>query len=366
VSGLEAHLRRRIALEGPLTVADYMAEALAHPEHGYYMGRDPLGAAGDFVTAPEVSQMFGELLGLWCAVVWRAAGAPDPVRLVELGPGRGTLMADALRAARAAPDFLAAVRLHLVEASPALKARQEEALAALPLAEPPRWHVGFDQVPEGPLLLVANEFFDALPVRQFQRTPGGWSERLVDAGGPGGALRFVLAPPRPEPHPLVRLACPEAAEAPAGAVVEVSPAGLALTHAIGERLEADGVAALIVDYGYVRGFGDTLQAVRRHAFHDPLAEPGAADLTAHVNFAALARAAAEGGARPCGPVGQGEFLSRLGIAARAEALAAGAGPDGATEIAAALKRLIGPEEMGTLFKALALVPSARPAPPGFE
>jgi len=352
-------IRRRVAAEGPLTVAAFMAEALGHPRHGYYATRDPLGAAGDFTTAPEISQMFGELIGLWCADAWMRMGAPARVLLVELGPGRGTLMADALRAARGVPAFRAAVGVHLVETSPALRARQAAALADAD----PAWHDDLSTVPDGPLLLVANEFFDALPVRQFQRTERGWRERRVDADPATGALRLALDPAPSAAEVLIP--GPVRAGAPAGSVAEVSPASREIARAVGRRLAAHGGAALVVDYGHDRpGAGDTLQAVKGHAHAGVLDAPGEADLTAHVCFASLADAARAGGAEAHGPVGQGEFLVRLGIRERADALMR-ARPDRAAEVAAARDRLTAPDAMGTLFRAMALTPAGAPAPAGF-
>jgi NADH dehydrogenase [ubiquinone] 1 alpha subcomplex assembly factor 7 len=313
-----------------------------------------LGAAGDFITAPEVSQMFGELIGLWCAETWRQMGAPARVVLAELGPGRGSLMADALRAADALPAFRAAAEVHLVEISPALRAAQAERLRGQAVA----WHERFDEVPAGPLLLLANEFFDALPVRQFQRRADGWHERLVAASGEGFA--FVLAP-----EPLPGATIPDRAAA-TGGTVELAPAREALMAAIAARLAADGGAALIVDYGDGAGTGDTLQAVRRHGFADVLADPGTADLTAHVDFGALARAARSAGARVFGPVEQGAFLTALGIEARAVRLAASSAPETARAVRAGLDRLVEPEQMGRLFKAMAVTAPGLPAPAGFE
>ena len=355
---LAATIRDRIRRFGPIPVAEYMALALAHPEHGYYRTRDPLGAAGDFVTAPEISQMFGELIGLWCAVEWQRAGSPAPVNLVELGPGRGTLMADALRAARTMAAFRDALRIHLVETSPALRDRQRQTLAGIDVA----WHETVDGVPPGPLLLVANEFFDALPVRQYVRSGDEWRERLV--GLDGDRLRFVAAD-RPAAEAIGFPASARAA--PDGAVFERCPAALALAAALGSRIARDGIAALIVDYGPARAAaGETLQAVRGHAFHDALADPGEADLTAHVDFESLGRAAAEAGAAVFGPVTQATLLTRLGIDARAGRLATAAGPEKAQKIDAARRRLIGGDGMGTLFKALALVRPGLDAPAGFE
>lgn len=376
MTALGDRLAARIARFGPITVADYMAAALTDPEDGYYMTGDPFGAGGDFVTAPEVSQMFGELIGLWCADTWARMGAPDPVLLVELGPGRGTLMADALRALGVAPDCRAALRPQLVEISPALAARQRQTLAAQGVEA--SWHERLDRVPEGPLLVIANEFFDALPIRQFERRPEGWCERLVglDPGGPSGPsgpsspsgpsdreLAFTLGPPGVR----AQVSIPAALQAaPAGAVVEVSAPGMAIAGEIGRRLAAHGGAALIVDYGHAAPrSGATLQAVRRHARHDVLAEPGSADLTAHVDFTALAGAATQAGARAHGPVDQGALLQALGIDARAETLRRGAAPAQVAAVDAARHRLIDAAEMGTLFKALALSHPDLGAPAGF-
>ena len=353
-------LRRRIAATGPLSIADFMADALGHPDHGYYMTRDPLGAAGDFITAPEVSQMFGELIGLWCAEMWRTGVAPRPARLVELGPGRGTLMADALRAARMMPGFADALTVHLVETSPALQAIQQRALRGYEV----QWHRSLAEVPDGPLLLVANEFFDALPVRQFTLTQDGWQERVVAVDAAGGGFRFALAPEIVAadtviPQQIRALAQP-------GDIAETCPAGLRLAEDIGRRVVRHGGAALIIDYGHaVSAPGETLQAVRAHERCDPLTAPGEADLTTHVDFAALSRAVARAGAAAHGPAPQGHLLSRLGIAERAERLRRSATPDQACEIETACHRLIAAEEMGTLFKALAITPPAMPAPPGF-
>ena len=360
MGGLGDHLGRRIALKGPLTVAEYMAEVLGHPRFGVYACRDPIGAAGDFTTAPEISQMVGELVGLWCAVVWRSMGEPDPIRLVELGPGRGTLMADALRAARGVPAFRAAIRLHLVETSARLRTGQRQALAECDLQRDPAWHESLAGVPDGPLVVVANEFFDALPIRQFERTRMGWCERLVGIDA-GGGLRFVLAPSPSPPIP------PNLTDAPIGSVVEIRPAAAGIAHELGRRVARFGGAALIVDYGHAESAaGDTLQAVRRHRYLDPLDAPGTADLTAHVDFQVLARAAADGGARTWGPVPQGRFLESLGIGARAGALSGNATPGQAADIRAAHRRLVDPVEMGTLFKILAVAHPDLPPPSGFE
>ena len=342
----------RIAETGPISVAEYMSWCLSHPEHGYYMRRDPLGRAGDFITAPEISQMFGEMIGGWLAAAWEQAGSPARVVLAELGPGRGTLMADAMRVATRLPGFATAAELWLVETSPALRAVQAETLEA----HAPHWADRVEELPEAPLLLVANEFFDALPLRQFQRLDTLWRERRI--GLTGDALAFVWAAPQADP--VLDAQFPGV---PDGAFVETNPLGLAIAARVGDCLSRHGGAALIVDYGAEGGTGDTFQGVADHATADPLAAPGEADLTAHVAFDPLAAAASAAGACAFGPIPQGVFLERLGITARARQLAA-ARPHDAHSVAAAHRRLTHPEEMGNLFRVLALSRGDDP-PPGF-
>jgi NADH dehydrogenase [ubiquinone] 1 alpha subcomplex assembly factor 7 len=334
-----------IEAEGPIPVADYMALANAH----YYATRDPLGAAGDFVTAPEISQTFGELAGLCLADAWDRAGRPEAA-YVELGPGRGTLAADALRAMRAAA---LTPPVHFVETSPVLRSAQAE---CVPGAE---WHDDLSGLPEdGPLLVVANEFFDALPARQFVRAGFGWCERVVDVEDG----RFV--PKAGPPVPAAALPA-HVREAPEGSILEVSPAATAVVASLAQRLAAQGGVALIVDYGHARtAAGETLQAVRAHRHADPWSEPGESDLTVHVDFEALARAARDEGARVLGPVGQGAWLRALGVDARTEALAARA-PERRDALERARDRLVVDEEMGTLFKVLALAAPGWPDPAGF-
>ncbi len=352
-------IARRIRATGPLTIAEFMAEALQHPRLGYYATRDPLGIAGDFVTAPEISQVFGELIGLWCADVWARMGRPDPVLLVELGPGRGTLMADALRAVAVVPDFRRALRSHLVETSPTLRARQAETLAAAD----PIWHESLDQVPAGPMLLVANEFLDALPIRQFERRGGIWRERRLGLAPDGATLAFVLDP---APSAAAALISPRLTSAPDGSVAEVRPAAIRLATDIARRLAAEGGAALLIDYGHAESAcGDTLQAVLRHRYHPVLEAPGDADLTAHVDFQAFADVARAAGVRVCGPVTQGEFLRSLGIEVRARQLLGKASPEIRATLESGVKRLIDDSEMGTLFKVLALTHPDLPTPAGF-
>ncbi len=355
-SELGGLIARRIALTGPISLADFMAEALGHPRLGYYRHATPVGAAGDFTTAPEISQMFGELLGAWLAERWLAMGQPAPVRLVELGPGRGTLMADALRATRGVPGFHAALDLHLVDTNEPMRAAQRNALRGFASDVPvTTWHERLDTVPDGPLLLVANEFFDALPVRQFHRTSRGWVERMVGVDE-NGTLRLALAP---GVTPFAKL-LPEAA---VDAEAEICEAGRALAAAIGDRIARHGGWALIIDYsGETAGRAASLQAVRSHQGADILDRPGETDLSAHVDFAALAKAS---GVTSFGPVGQGTFLRELGIVERSEALKRKATPAQASTIDAALVRLIAPDQMGTLFRVLALG-DGKSAPVGFS
>ncbi|MEO3434720.1 class I SAM-dependent methyltransferase [Inquilinus sp. CAU 1745] len=348
-------LRRRIAHDGPVSVADFMATALGHPAHGYYATRDPFGVAGDFTTAPEISQMFGELIGLWCADLWVRIGRPAPVRLVELGPGRGTLMADALRAARSLPGFREAIAVHLVETSPTLRERQAE---TLPDAGP-TWHDRFDEVPDGPALVIANELFDALPIRQFQMTDRGWRERLVAWDEKESAFAFALSAQADPAAALI------AASGPPGTIAEICPAGLSLATGIAERIGSRSGGAIVIDYGHGGGTGDSFQAVRGHAFVDPLADPGEADLTAHVDFGALASAARQTAARTFGPITQRAFLEALGIRERAHILSANASPAQRRAIQSGLDRLTGPDAMGNLFKALAIVHPDAGTPAGF-
>jgi NADH dehydrogenase [ubiquinone] 1 alpha subcomplex assembly factor 7 len=358
---LEAEIRRIIAVDGPMSVAAFMQLCLGHPAHGYYTTRDPFGRGGDFITAPEISQMFGELIGLWAVAVWQAMGSPARLALVELGPGRGTLMADALRAARVVPAFVAALGVHLVETSPVLRRLQQERLAALGV--PVAWHRNIADVPDGPLIVIANEFFDALPVHQAVKAADGWHERMV--GVEAGTLAFAL---HPDPIPGFAAIVPgRLAGAPAGAVYEWRSGDVAAE--IARRVAGHGGAALALDYGHRESaLGETLQAVGRHGFVDALATPGEVDLTAQVDFAALARTAEGAGARVHGPAAQGEFLRRLGIEARAAVLRAAATAAQAADIDGALARLTGGgrEAMGELFKAIAFADPRLGALPGFD
>ncbi len=354
MTALKDALIARIMRMGPIPLADYMAECLLHPSLGYYTTRHPLGRGGDFITAPDISQMFGELLGLWMAQVWIDQGAPGGIVLAELGPGRGSLMVDALRATRAVPGFHAAARVHLVEASPVLRAAQAQALAD----HAPVFHDSLSDLPERPLFLIANEFFDALPIRQFQYADNGhWCERMI--GADADRLIWGLAPPTPN-----AVLAHRAGGLHPGQIVETCAPAEAIAGDIGRRIAAHGGAALIVDYGDWDSTGDTFQAVREHRPVDPLAAPGQADLTAHVAFGPIARAAQPARASALTP--QGVFLERLGITARAQVLAQSLQGPALEAHVAAHRRLTHPDEMGHLFRVLALTPPDSPLPPALD
>ncbi len=335
-----------------MPVSDYMAECLLHPRHGYYTTRDPLGATGDFTTAPEISQMFGELIGLALAQAWLDQGAPAAFTLAEPGPGRGTLMADLLRATASVPGFHDAARIVLIEASPTLREAQRARLAGSPIAFADSLH----DLPEAPLFLVANEFFDALPIRQFTREGDHWRERQV--GLRDGALAFGLG------GPTAPAALAGRDDTRDGDLVETCPQAQTAMGAIASRIAAHGGAALVVDYGDWRSLADTLQALRGHKPEDPLANPGEADLTAHVDFEALAAAAP--GLTHSRLTPQGVFLERLGLTQRAQVLARGLDGDALDNHIAAHRRLTHPQEMGTLFKCLGFVPEGAAMLPGLE
>ncbi len=359
---LEAEIRRRIAAAGPMPVAEYMALCLADSENGYYTTRDPLGARGDFITAPEISQMFGELIGLWMAALWKQMGAPANVRIIELGPGRGTLLKDAMRAAQVMPAFREACVLHLVEISPVLEEQQERTLEHLSM--PMFWHPALVDVPKGPAIIIANEFFDALPVNQAVKTEQGWHERQIEIDS-NDNLVFTVAPDR-IPHFEILLP-PALRAAPAQSIFEWRADTMAFD--LGRRLAESGGAALVIDYGHTESaVGETLQAVGQHAFADPLTAPGQIDLTAHVDFQAFGRAVEAMGVNGFAPIEQSEFLRRLGIEQRAALLKAGASPAAAAGIELGLARLIGHGRtgMGTLFKAAAFAHPSVGVPPGFE
>lgn len=339
-----------------MTVADYVARCLHDPHGGYYATRPALGEDGDFITAPLVSQMFGELIGLWAVETWRRLGSPRTVRLVEVGPGDGALMVDALRAARLAPDFLSACDLVLIEPSPPLRRVQAERLCGGALD--PRWIDRLADVEaDAPVILIANEVIDCLPARQFVRTEQGWAERCVTVAGDGDDLAFALAPVED---------APTASPAPVGTLVEISEGQRAFGRDLGRLIRQASGAALLIDYGRDRpGAGDTLQALQRHRKVDPLAEPGAADLTQWADFPAVLDAASQAGAAVVPCLTQGDFLRRLGVETRAQRLAASR-PDRAPVIERQLRRLIDSDQMGVLFKACAVHHPPSLVPPGFE
>ena len=348
-SPLQSEIKKLIKSSGPMPVWRYMELCLTHPNYGYYISRDPLGREGDFTTSPEVSQMFGELLGLWVGSVWKAIGSPSLLRLIELGPGRGTLMADALRALRVLPPLYQALSIHLVEINPVLREKQKAALSGVRIIA---WHDSLDQVPNGPAVILANEYFDVLPIHQAVKRETGWHERTVEVDD-GGKLAFGFAP---DPMPRFEVLLPPLVRAaPIGAVFEWRSDTEIMK--IATRMRDQGGAALIIDYGHIRSdAGDTFQAIARHSFADPLKNPGQADVTAHVDFQALARAAEDLGARVHGPVPQGEFLKWIGIETRAVTLMAKASLEVSEDISSALKRLTGDGRgaMGSMFKVLAV------------
>ena len=352
MTALHDHICDVIRTNGPITVARYMEICLTHPEQGYYTAHDPLGVAGDFTTAPEISQMFGELIGLFLADCWLGMGRPSPVHLIELGPGRGTLMADALRAMKIVPNLTEATQVHFIEVSPALKEMQKKAVPSA------NWPGSLDEVPAGFSFVIANEFFDCLPVRQFVKTSPGWAERMVTLDG--GKLVFtggeVEGP----------LSLPEAGFNP-GDIKETCPQGAFWISAISQRLKGFGGLALIIDYGYDReGTGDTFQAVQGHKPVNVLESPGVCDLTAHVNFLELKDKAEQNGLTVFGPVPQGIFLQNIGIEQRAGKLLDQASEAHKKDILSAVERLVSNEEMGELFKVLCLGKKGWPAPAGFD
>ncbi|HEY6254333.1 MAG TPA: SAM-dependent methyltransferase [Xanthobacteraceae bacterium] len=358
---LETEIRRRITIAGPMPVMHYMSLCLSHPELGYYITQEPFGAAGDFTTAPEISQMFGELIGLWAGSIWRQMGSPEQIMLVELGPGRGTMMQDALRAAHVMPEFRSAVAVHMVEISPVLEQRQRQFVGGLGV--PFTWHQSLDQVPDAPMIILANEFFDSLPVHQAVMCADGWHERVVKIDE-NNKLRFAIAR---DPIPLFEQLLPRGMRAQIGEIFEWRADQTALE--LGRRVKRSEGAALVIDYGHAKSApGDTLQAVGKHQYADPLLSPGLIDLTAHVDFQALGDAAESMGARAYGPMDQGDFLRRLGIESRAVALKGTAAPSKVMEIERALNRLTGSagRSMGQLFKAMGFGHPKLGPLPGFE
>ncbi len=355
-------LRERIAEGGPISVAAFMTQALFDPMEGFYATKDPIGAGADFITAPEISQMFGELIGLWTAQSWLDMGKPDPVQLVELGPGRGTMMADALRACRAVPGLLDAIQVTLIEASAALKAVQAKTLG--PSGAQIRWVDRIEAVPPGPAIIIGNEFLDCLPLRQAIRRDGQWHERLIGLDDEDSReFVFVLGPPLGIDENLIpqRLR-----DAPENSLVELRPGDRQIVDALSSRFADHPGRALLIDYGPATSeTGDTLQAVRTHRKVPPLEQPGTADLTARVDFESLIAAARERGLTAYGPVEQGSFLLGLGMESRAAALSQ-ARPGQRSVIARQVWRLTDEQQMGQLFKLVCLDSAGLPPPPGFR
>jgi SAM-dependent MidA family methyltransferase len=350
-------IKERIDENGPIPVSEYMSLCLAHPEHGYYMKRDPLGKDGDFITSPEISQVFGELLGLWIANQWEKQGRPKAT-LLEMGPGRGTLMVDALRATRNIKGFHDAISVRLLEISPALKQKQWQALAG---KHPDiGWLETIDSLPEMPMFFLANEFFDALPIRQFAWQNEKWHERYV--GMDGDQLKFVI-PAKAGIQPSKKL--DPRFRGDDGAIIEVCESALIILNTLAHHITKHSGAGLIIDYGYLEGSGDTLQAMRRHQYFEIFSKPGSADLTAHVDFTALKEAAEKAGAKTFGAAPQGRFLMKIGAGQRTQKLCANASSEQSKELISGLDRLASPEKMGELFKVLAILPPETSHAEGF-
>ena len=345
---LARNLAQAISATGPMRLDRFLALCMGDSEHGYYRRADAIGREGDFVTAPEISQIFGELIGLWAVVTWQQMGQPDPFNVVELGPGRGTLLADALRAAGLRPQFLHAARLHLVEINETLRERQRAALSSFDAT--PTWHAWLDDLPEGPSIIIANEFLDTLPCRQWVRagpeSPTPWLERHVDVDA-SGRLTFVDLPLSQESTPLPLVAAGQT-------TVFTTTDTTGLRQVLGNIAAKAPLVALFIDYGQDETSpGDTLQAVRGHQFEHPLTAPGWADLSTTVDFAAAANSFRKAGLQVDGPRLQADFLGRLGIAERASRLMA-ANPIGAATLEAGVARLMSPAGMGGRFKVMAV------------
>ncbi len=352
---LQEKIKKHIANHGPIALAEYMSMCLSDPEHGYYMHHQPFGTKGDFTTAPEISQLFGELVGAWLIHQGLSQDLKGPVHLVEMGPGRGTLMKDILRVVSLRPQLLANLQIHLVETSPSLRKVQRKLLKAYTI----KWHDTLETVPDGPTLLVANELFDALPISQYQLTEHGWRERCVGLDNDGN-LTFGIGPGTLSPADVAKVGL----QAQVGDTLELSPASTAVASQIGQRFKANGGAALLIDYGYARtATGNTFQALRKHEYVSTLEHCGEADLTAHVNFQALAIAATTEGAHAHGPIGQGEFLLGLGLLERAGQLGRGKSTPDQDQIRKDVERLAADDQMGMLFKVLCITNSSeKPIP----
>ena len=363
MSPLEAYIKQLIKKMGPIPVSQYMSLVLGHPKYGYYQKQNPLGVKGDFITSPEISQVFGEVCGMYLASIWQKFGRPNQTRLVELGPGRGTMISDILRAASFVPNFLQSLSVHLVETSRVLRTEQENLLKKKFGEIEVNWHVSLDQIPEGPVLVVANEFFDALPVEQFIKTQTGWNQRCVGLSE-AEELTFAECPIDQRLEFNIPFYVEETAKI--GEIYEICFPAHQVVKELSKRIGKNGIGALIIDYGHIEaGLGDTLQAVRKHKYADPLISPGDSDLTTHVDFNALYQIADLDDARVSGPVRQGSFLESIGIIERTEVLARNMPPNLVGDFVAATNRLTEPKGMGSLFKVMVITNRQLPTPPGF-
>lgn len=354
-------IKSKIITEGPIRVSEYMADALCHIQHGYYRKGQPIGLQGDFITAPEISQIFGELLGLWSVRCWQQIKSPEKFNLVELGPGRGTLISDILRASRAIPRYLDALNLHLVETNITLAAVQKNLLLRQGIQA--RWHESFVNIPDGQFILIANEFLDSLPIRQFIKTETGWCERLVDLSENGECLLWKNDSTSTEEN---LLCVPRNLENKVGAILEVCVPAQTLIKSISYSILKTKSVAIFIDYGYLKSDGSsTFQAVSQHKYAAPLEKPGQIDLTAHVDFGAIRRIAEYVGVRVSGPITQREFLLSLGVEQRADRLIVNSTLKQQEEIVSGFRRLIENDQMGELFKVIVLSHPESPLPEGF-
>lgn len=356
MTDLNEHLIKLIKLHGPITVSSYMTEVLTNPKYGYYINQNPFGSSGDFITAPEISQMFGELIGLWFADVWIKMNKPLKVHLIEFGPGKGTLMADFLRVLKVLPDFHDVIELHFVEASPQLidiqKDKFKHHIGKITWHETVKSALNVAEDEDAATFIIANEFFDALPIRQFQKGELGWHERMVTVDENGDGLITVLSP-----FPVHGITLPESLKvAELHSVIEISPMTDYITGLIAEHIKKYSGAALFIDYGYNEyRTGETLQAIEQHKYAQIFEKPGYADLSAHVNFRKILDITALAGLKPLGPTYQGKFLNDMGIEERVKTLTKDAMPEQEKDILSALNRLIAPDEMGTLFKVAGMI-----------
>jgi len=338
-----------------------MQIALSDPEYGYYQTRDPLGVHGDFITAPEISQIFGEIIGLWCVVTWQNAGSPRNIILVELGPGRGTLMADILKTIKkVSQEFIDVLKVHLIETSPVLKQQQKSILKDYEIT----WHKDLETIPWDPALIIANEFFDALPTEQYVMTKSGWNQRHITVDKRHDNLSFINVPFAKQETPIFPN---QISNAKIGSIFERNTIGEGIMKSIARRIRDNGIASLIIDYGHTQTqIGETLQAVKSHKYHNPLTDIGEIDLTSHVNFEALAAASESLGTRVHGPTTQRDFFKTLGIEQRTKLLAAKAEGGQVSLLLEGSQRLIAKDGMGALFKVMAITPKTGENPAGFE